>query len=543
MPRELTTVTKTSKVLVAVVFITLPLLAFFLGSQYQSLITLNKIEDSNKSSSGTIISMDSTDERVKQLTPLCNTGGALRYYGFSLSHPNILEECTCQGSIVKVVVKDALDADWKGCTGNVSKECFELDKTINGFSYEEYLNDNNYSKKLNKTSCPTTESALDEGATAEGISKAVEANNQFAFEMYSELKDEEGNIFYSPLSLSSALAMVYEGAGGKTAKEIESVFHFSPNESERKSAFGALYNQINKENAQYQLSLANALWAQKDYPFLPTYLNNVEKYYIGKATNLDFVNSTEEARQTINRWVEDKTSQKIKDLFPKDSIDPVTKLVLTNAIYFKGIWAKQFDKKQTKEEEFRVNASTRVKVPMMRQTGEEANFNYGETEKLQILEMPYEGEDLSMLILLPKGEDFSSLEKETSLENLTRWRKGLNKERVDVYLPKFKFDRKYTLNNSLIKMGMPTAFSDRADLSKMDGTKNLKIDKVFHQAFVEVNEEGTEAAAATGVVVVPKVSIPSPVKTFRADHPFIFLILDKQNSNILFLGRVVNPTS
>ena len=381
----------------------------------------------------------------------------------------------------------------------------------------------------------------DKTATPAGINSVINANNQFAFDLYSELKNKEGNIFFSPYSISTALAMVYEGAKGKTADEIQSVFHFPAESSIRRPAFAAIYNELNKPDSKYTLSTANALWAQNDYKFLNDYLTTLEQYYGGKATNLDFKNSTEEARQTINNWVESKTNNKIKNLFPQGSLDNTTRLVLTNAIYFKGTWVKQFEKNQTKDGNFRVSSVNTVKVPMMQQTDKDAKFNYTEDNNLQVLEMPYEGDKLSMIVLLPKNDNISSLENSLTLEKINEWKTKLIKQRVDVFMPKFTFDTKYFMSDTLEKMGMPTAFTSAADFSGMDGTQNLSIQIVVHQAFVDVNEEGTEAAAATGVAMATGMAAPQPIPTFRADHPFIFIIQDKDSGNILFLGRVANP--
>ncbi|PIS38863.1 MAG: proteinase IV [Candidatus Nealsonbacteria bacterium CG08_land_8_20_14_0_20_43_11] len=385
--------------------------------------------------------------------------------------------------------------------------------------------------------------AEDKEATPAGINAAISANNQFALDLYFELKESEGNIFFSPYSISTALAMAYEGARGKTADEMQSVFRFPTNGNLRKSAFAAIHNQLNKPDAKYKLSIANALWAQNDYKFLDEYLTTLQQYYAGKAANVDFKNSTEEVRKTINKWVEDKTNNKIKDLFPQGSLDNMTRLVLTNAIYFKGTWVKQFEKSQTRDEDFRVSSVNTIKVPMMRRTDKNAKFNYMETDNLQILEMPYEGEKLSMIVLLPKNDNLSSLENSLFLDKINDWKNKLWEQRVDVFMPKFTFDTKYFMNETLARMGMPTAFTrDSANFSGMDGTQNLFIQKVIHQAFVDVNEEGTEAAAATGVSMGITSVGPTQIPVFRADHPFIFVIQDRENGNILFLGRVANPS-
>jgi serpin B len=383
--------------------------------------------------------------------------------------------------------------------------------------------------------------SFEEGTPSADISAVIDANSQFAFDIYSELNREEGNLFFSPYSISVALAMVYEGARGTTAEEIQSVFHFPTESLSRRTAFAAIHRQLNAANATYTLSVANALWAQHDYKFLDEYLNTLRHDYAGEATNVDFQQATEAARETINHWVEENTKQKIKDLFPPGSLDDMTRLVLTNAVYFKGTWVRQFDNTYTRDEDFRVNPTTTLKVPMMRHaTDEGVTFRYAETETLQVLEMPYEGETLSMLVLLPKNDDLTALENSLSTERLKEWNAKLTEQDVVVFMPKFMFNSKYFLNDMLATMGMPTAFTDKADFSGMDGTRNLFIQTAIHQAFVDVNEEGTEAAAATGVSVKVASSGP-PVPIFRADHPFLFIIRDARNGQILFFGRVINP--
>lgn len=383
---------------------------------------------------------------------------------------------------------------------------------------------------------------------AQDVSSVVNANNQFAFDLYSKYKSKEGNIFFSPYSISSAIAMTYEGAKGKTADEIQSVFHFPKDDSLRRESFLEINNLINKKDKRYKLSTANALWAQEDYKFLEDYFNLVDKYYGGKTTNLDFINETEKSRLTINSWVEEQTNDKIKDLIPRGYLNSLIRLVLTNAVYFKGFWSKQFDKKDTKEEDFRIIPNNKIKAQMMYLSGKEAMFNYADTDNLQILELPYEGEELSMLILLPKEDDLKAIEESLNSEKLAEWKSILRNEKVNVYLPKFKFETKYFMAQDLKSMGMSTAFElgvdygGEADFSGMTGNKRLNIDEVIHQAFVEVNEEGTEAAAATAVGIATASISPQPIKIFKADHPFIFIIQDRDTDNILFVGRVSNPT-
>ncbi len=371
--------------------------------------------------------------------------------------------------------------------------------------------------------------------------RAVGAINHFAFDLYSYLKKgESGNLFYSPFSLSVAMGMTYEGAREQTAAEIRQVFHYPDDINILRQGFSEVLARVNRKDRKNELRAANALWAQKNYPFLPEYFQAVEKYYGGRVTNLDFAGDTENSRLIINRWVEEQTNDRIKNLIPPDVIDSLTRLVLTNAIYFKGLWEKQFPKKATAEVDFRISADKTVKVPMM--FLQDAEVNYFENEDLQAVELPYVGGEISMLVLLPKAE-LSRVESYLTSEKLEALRGMLtDREKVDIYLPRFKFETKYLMGGKeglLGKMGMPTAFTMAADLSGLTGRKELYITEVVHQAFVEVNEEGTEAAAATAVIVGIKMVQSKPV--FRADHPFIFIIQERQSGTILFLGRVVNP--
>jgi len=381
----------------------------------------------------------------------------------------------------------------------------------------------------------------------EDVSNVTEANNEFALDFYYHLKDkEEGNIFFSPYSISSALAMTYEGAKGQTAEEMRSVFYFPEDDNIRRTEYAGMFDEINKEGKEYKLHTANALWAEKDYQFLNEYFNIVEENYAGKVTNLDFKKNAEKARLIINNWVEEKTNNKIKDLIPSGEVNALTRLVLTNAVYFKSDWVRQFNENDTKEQDFRISKDNIVRVPTMERIDKEAMFNYAENNDLQILEMPYSGEELSMLVLLPKDEDLEALENSLSSENLSKWKKDLKEERVKIFIPKFKFETKYFMAKDLEEMGMSTAFSGSADFSGMTGKRDLFISQVIHQAFVEVNEEGTEAAAAAAVIMeLTSAGGPSKepkILVFRADHPFMFLIQHNATGNILFMGRVVNPT-
>ncbi|MCX8083614.1 MAG: serpin family protein [Calditerrivibrio sp.] len=387
------------------------------------------------------------------------------------------------------------------------------------------------------------------------ISNVVEANNRFSFDIYSLLSKEKSteNIFLSPLSISTAIAMTYEGARGGTAKEIQKVFYFPIDNQKLREGYLSLINEINKKDKKYQLHTANALWVEKKYNLLDNYLKNIEKYYQGKATNVGFWDPSErdQTRLKINKWIEEQTNNKIRELLKPESISQDTKLILTNAIYFKGKWKKAFNKSLTKDEDFKICESKKIKVPMMslnkqiiNELSDYPEFRYTETEDLQVLELPYEGDDVSMLILLPKG-NIKDAEKTFNYDRLKELKKTLSLRPVEVYLPKFKFEKEYQLKSTLMGMGMPAAFSDlSADFSGMDGSTKLKIGNVIHKTFIEVDEEGTEAAGATAVLMIKKTSVKETKKPiiFRADRPFIIIIQHNKTGAIMFIGRVFDPS-
>ncbi len=369
----------------------------------------------------------------------------------------------------------------------------------------------------------------------------IEGNNAFALDLYAKLKEQEGNLFFSPYSISTALAMTYAGAGGNTEKQMADVLHFDLPQEKLHPAFRKLIERMNAQGKEsgYQLSVANALWAQKDYQFLRAFLNTTKSNYGAGLNQVDFVKATEAARKTINDWVEKRTEGKIKDLIKPGILDSLTRLVLTNAIYFKGNWASQFKEKDTEDAPFTIARDREVTVPMMSQ---KEQFAYDETEMLQLLELPYVEDELSMVILLPKELDgLATLENSLAPGNLKEWLQGLRKQEVVVEMPRFKLTSQFSLKEVLRSMGMTEAFSVKlANFSGMTSGRDLFISAVIHKAYVDVNEEGTEAAAATAVVMKLR-GAPRPPKVFRADHPFLFLIRDNQSGSILFMGRVVNP--
>jgi serpin B len=373
------------------------------------------------------------------------------------------------------------------------------------------------------------------------IKEAVAGNSNFAFDLYGKLKNNEpnANLFFSPYSISTALAMTYAGARGNTEKQMATALHFTLPNQRLHPALGAMQKQLvrDEKSRGYQLFLANALWGQKGEPILKEFMDLNKNYYGAGLTLLDFVNETEKSRQIINSWVEEKTKEKIKDLIPPGGVDAATVLVITDAIYFKGEWKNKFDRMFTRRADFHVSAKDKVEVDMMLI---EANFKCYEDDKLQIVELPYKGDELSMVVLLPREtEGITELEKTLTAEDLNSLLSKMRTGQIEVYLPKFKMTwGTFSLKEALIALGMRDAFDfgGLADFSGINGKRDMWISDVFHKAFIEVNEEGAEAAAGTAVVFIKGLDM-----FFRADHPFIFIIKDNRTGSILFMGRVMNP--
>lgn len=373
-----------------------------------------------------------------------------------------------------------------------------------------------------------------------GAVDLVQGNNAFALDLYQKLRHDEGNLFFSPYSITTALAMTYAGARGNTEIEMAETLHFGLETEQLHQTFAALEDKISavQDKGDVLISVANALWPQLGYDLLASFLDLVKQFYGVSITPLDYGNP-EAARIQINAWVEDETQGKIKDLIPPGMLDSLTMLVLTNAIYFKGNWANQFSKKKTKNVPFWLSKEQAVDAPMMTK---KRSFRYGETDGLQVLELPYVGDDLSMILLLPQEiDDLTALEDALTTENLSGWTRRLWEEEVEVHLPRFKLSSSFNLGETLAEMGMKDAFG-AADFSGMTGERDMYISEVLHKAFVDVNEEGTEAAAATAVIMTRMSFVDMGPTIFRADHPFIFLIRDNYSGSILFLGRVTDPT-
>jgi serpin B len=371
----------------------------------------------------------------------------------------------------------------------------------------------------------------------------VEGNNTFAVGLYSQLRKQDGNLFFSPESISTAFAMAYAGARGATASEMANTLHFTVPPERLHPAMGQLLENLNAAHQGYQLHVADALWAEKDYTFLEDFLKLTASDYGAGFNRVDFKGAPESVRSTINQWVVQKTENKIKDLLPPDAVTSTTRLVLTNAIYFKGDWQTQFDKASTKEEDFHLSQAQTTKAPLMHLQG---RFNYFGGGTFQVLDIPYKSRELSMVVFLPNdAAGLPALEQSFTAGNAQKWLGQLQPvPKVILTLPKFKMAQQFELGGALGAMGMLQAFDrSSADFSGMTGKRDLWISAAIHKAFVDVNEEGTEAAAATGIAMRSMAMVrEQPPIIFRADHPFLFLIRDNRSGGILFMGRVTDPT-
>jgi serpin B len=388
-----------------------------------------------------------------------------------------------------------------------------------------------------------------DGAETKSVTDAdraavVEGNDAFAVALYHQLCGQGGNLFFSPESISTALAMAYAGARGNTASEMAKALHFTLPSDQLHPAMGALLRDLNAAHSDYQLNVANALWAQQGYTFLDQFLDLLKGDYGAGLQQVDFKGAPEAARSTINQWVEQKTQDKIKDLLAPGAVTPDTRLVLTNAIYFNGNWQTQFDKAQTRNEEFYLSQTKSAAAPLMHREG---SFGYFDGGTFQILEIPYKSNALSLIVLLPKERSgLSGLEDSMTASNMQQWVSQVAPvPKVIVTIPKFKSTQEFELSTALRALGMPQAFGAGADFSGMTGKRDFAISAVIHKAFVDVNEEGTEAAAATAVTMralaMRAPGPPPPV--FRADRPFIFFIRDNGSRSILFMGRMTDPTT
>ncbi len=383
-------------------------------------------------------------------------------------------------------------------------------------------------------------------ASQADLAVLIEGNSDFAFDLYRAIKDKDGNLFYSPHSISLALAMTYAGARGETEQQMADTLRFLLPQASLHPAFNALDIELasrgegaqGKDGQGFRLNTVNAIWGQKDYQFLTEFLDTLAENYGAGLRILDFIKVPEEARLTINHWVSDRTEERIKDLIPPGAINSLTRLVLTNAIYFNAAWQYPFDGNVTQDGSFHPLNGGQVPVPMMRQT---ESFGYAEGDGYQAVELPYDGRELSMVVLLPRSGRFEEFESLLDARRVAAIIDDIGYRRVRLTMPRFEFESEFSLKQTLAAMGMPAAFSAEADFSGMTGNRELLISDVIHKAFVSVDEAGTEAAAATAVIMALTALPPDGMVEVTLDRPFIFLIRDIETGAILFLGRVVDP--
>jgi serpin B len=378
------------------------------------------------------------------------------------------------------------------------------------------------------------------------LAALVDGNSAFAFDLYQELrKADDDNLFYSPYSISLALAMTYAGARSETAQQMSNALRFSLPQDRLHPAFNSLDIELaqrgaasqGKDGDGFRLNIVNAIWGQKNYQFLDQFLDVLAENYGAGLRILDFAGAPEESRTIINDWVSDQTEERIEDLIPQGLINALTRLVLTNAIYFNAAWQYPFAEEATGDDAFYLLEGNEIIVPMMRQT---ESFGYADGDSYQAIELPYDGHELSMVVLLPARGNFESFEASLDAQQVDAILGSLEQREINLTMPRFEFESDFSLKETLSALGMPVAFSADADLSGMTGDRDLFIADVVHKAFVSVDEAGTEAAAATAVVMALTAAPDMPINV-NVDHAFIFLIRDIETGAILFVGRVVNP--
>ena len=391
----------------------------------------------------------------------------------------------------------------------------------------------------------------DPSATDGELADLVSGNSAFAFDLYRALGAKEGNLFYSPYSISLALAMTYAGARGETESQMADTLHYRLAQDRLHPAFNALDLELasrgggarGKAGQGFRLNIANAVWGQEGHDFVAPFLDLLAENYGGGVRPMDFRQAPEESRVTINDWVAERTEDRVKDLIPRGVIDSLTRLVLTNAIYFNAAWLHPFEESSTRPRPFHLLDASSINVPMMRTTAE---FGYAKGDGYQAVDLPYHGHDLSMTILLPDRGRFREFEESLDAALVSRIVEEIKDRRVELTMPIFEFESQFRMTDTLKGMGMPRAFDrQKSNFSGMDGRSCLAgehpclhVKDVIHKAFVSVDEEGTEAAAATAVEVGPE-SLPPPAEIgVTVDRPFILLIRDRATGAILFVGRV-----
>lgn len=382
------------------------------------------------------------------------------------------------------------------------------------------------------------------------LATLVDGSSAFAFNLYQELsKETDGNLFYSPYSISAALAMAYAGARDETERQMADTLGFMLPQNQLHPAFNRLDIELGKrgkgakgkDEEGFRLNVVNAIWGQQDLTFLPSFLDTLAENYGAGLRILNFREAPEDSRVTINKWVSDQTKDRIKDLIPPGAVNTDTKLVLTNAIYFNAAWKFPFELEATTDLPFHLVNGDEVTVPMMRQID---YFGYAKSGNCLAVELPYDGDEVSMVILMNETGEFGDFENTLKAPAVKALIDDLKNTRIALTMPRFEFESGFLLGRTLARMGMEEPFRDTADFSGMSSQEALRIAEVIHKAFVSVDEAATEAAAATAVIMVP-VSMPTeppePIITVTLDRPFVFLIRDIKTGAILFIGRVINP--
>jgi serpin B len=382
-------------------------------------------------------------------------------------------------------------------------------------------------------------------ADADELNKLVAGNNAFAFDLFRVIREKGTNLFFSPYSILAGLVLAYAGAQGQTEKSMAEALKFSLPRDRLHQVFNKLDLMLKErgqgargtEGAGFKLHAVNALWGQKGCKFLSQFLDVLAQNYGAELQILDFINETEHSRNTINRWITEQTEGRINELIPEGVIDQLTRLILTNAIYFNAAWKYPFNKNSTTDDIFHPLEGADISIPMMKQT---KSFRCSEGDNYQAVELPYDGQELSLVILLPRSGEFTIFEDNLNSEFVKEIIKELELNEVSLTMPKFEYESAFSLKDSLATLGMKTAFGGEADFSGMNGGHDLLIQDVLHKAFISADEDGTTAAAATAVIMTMKF-MPALAKEIKIDRPFIFFIRDIPTNSIIFLGRVLNP--
>ncbi len=393
--------------------------------------------------------------------------------------------------------------------------------------------------KGNQTVSKTTETP----AMDYTIADLADAGNDFAIDLFKKLGKDKENMVFSPVSISSALAIAYAGAKKNTAREMSYALNFPADQSSLHAAFRNFMDSLTQASQEKgtELKIANGLWVQENYKILPEFIELGAAYYSAQVENVSFKSFAEQenSRKKINNWVEKQTNNKIRNLIPEGILNELTRLIITNAVYFNGNWTDPFDKNKTSPSVFHVSPDISVKTDFMHQ---KEMIEYYEDKEVQAVRLLYKGEKNSMIILLPKETDgWRLVSNVLTINRLDVIRNGFRREKVEIAIPRFTLQSEFELKDMLEQLGMKEAFSNDADFSGITGQTDLTIDDVLHKAFIEVNETGTEAAAATAVIMALKSAYEEETIRFTADHPFLYFITDLSTRSIIFMGRLVHP--